>query len=264
MRLFNNYRAFLGKELMENLRTKKFLVMICVFLSFAMTSPLLTRFMGEFLAFMLPGEDEMAMAMANAMGTPTWVDSYIQIYGNLGQIGAITVLLLFMGIILREKRSGTADLVFTKGLQPSAFVLAKFTMAGILILITVIASVLIGYIYTLVLFEYGGNLGHVFLGGLVFGVFMLMMLAIIMLCSAIARSTAISAVLGFFAFFFFIVLSAIPVIGVFTPGTLMAGSPIEITLGHTPDRFIIAFISTILITVLSLLAATKVTATRQM
>jgi len=258
MKPLNNYFTFLGKELTENLRTKKLLVLVCVFLSFAMTSPLLTRFMGEFFALLLPGDE--AEAMLAMFGTPVWIDSYVQLYGNLGQIGAITVLLLFMGSILKEKSSGTADLVFTKGLQPAAFVLAKFTIAGVLVLVTTLISVLVGYVYTVVLFEYGGNIGNVLLGGLVFGVFLLMIVAIIMLCSSFVKSTAISAVLGFSAFFFFIVLTAIPRIGVFTPGMLMASSPISFTLGQVPDGFLVSLIVTIAITILSLWAATKLTA----
>ena len=259
----HNFRAFLGKELMENLRTKRLLVMVCVFLFFAISSPLLTRYMGEFFAMLLPGEDEMSQALVAAMGDPTWMDSYVQLYGNLSQIGALTVLLLFMGIILREKRSGSADLVFTKGLSPFTFVMAKFTMAGLMTLAVTLVSVVVGYVYTLLLFDYGGNIGNVLLGGLAFGIFLLMMLAITILCSAFAKSTAVSAVLGLAAFFFFIFISAIPRIGRFSPGNLLAGIPIDITLGNSPDGFAISVIVAAVITAIALWAAARITATRQ-
>jgi len=260
VRNMSNFRVFLVKEFMENLRTKRLLVLACVFLFFAMTSPLLTRYMGEFFAMIMPAGDEMGAAVIAAMGTPTWEDSYIQLYGNLGQIGALTVLLLFMGSILREKRSGSADLVFTKGLGPTAFVLAKFTAAGALTLAMTLVSTLVGYIYTLILFEYGGSIGNVLLGGLAFGIFLMMMLAIVLLCSALAKSTAISAVLGLAAFVFFGFTSVIPRIGRLSPGNLMASSPISLTLGEFPDGFVIMLIITTAITILSLLAAAKITA----
>jgi len=258
----HNYFAFLGKELMENLRTKKLLVLVCVFFSSAITSPLLTRYMGEFFALLLPADDEIGQLMAAALGAMTWADSYAQLYGNLGQMGALTILLLFMGIILREKSSGTADLVFTKGLQPSVFVLAKFTVSGLITLAVTFASVLIGYVYTLLLFEYAGSLVHVLMGGLVFGVFLLMMLAVITFCSAIAKSTPISAVLGLAAFMFFGFTAIIPRIGRFSPGTLMAAFPLEITAGRMPDGLGVNIAITVAIAIVSLWGATAVSAKR--
>jgi len=256
----NNFRAFLGKELMENLRTKRLLVMLCVFLFFAISSPLLARYMGELFALLLPGEDEMSQSLLAIMGEPVWMDSYGQLYANLGQLGALTVLLLYMGSILREKRDGSADLVFTKGLGSGAFVLAKFTVAGALTLGVTLASVLVGYIYTLLLFGYGGNIIDVLLGGLAFGAFLLMLLAVTLLCSAVAKSTAVSAVLGLSVFFLLIFISALPRIGRFSPGNLLASGPFEITLGHSPDGFAVMMAITIAITVISLWAAAGITA----
>ena len=258
----HNYLAFLGKEFMESIRTKKLLVLICVFFFFAITSPLLTRYMGEFFALLIPSYDEMGQLLVAAMGEMTWVDSYAQLYGNLGQMGALTILLLFMGIVLRERSTGTADLVFTKGLQPSVFVLAKFTVSGVITLAVTLVSILISYVYTLLLFEYGGNLGHVLAGGLVFGVFLLMMLAVIILCSSLAKSTAVSAVFGLSAFVFFGFITIIPRLGQFSPGALMAAYPLDVTFGSIPEGIGINIIVAIAITVLALWGATVISAKR--
>ena len=259
----HNFRVFLFKELMENLLTKKVFVLACVFLFFAMTAPLLTRFMGEFLAFVIPGDDTAGQAMAAMMGEMGWQDSYAQFYGNIGQIGVFTILLLFMGIILREKQTGSIDLVFTKGLSPAAFVLSKFTVASILTVIMAVVAVVICFAYTLVLFDEGGQLEFVLLGALVFGVFACMIVAITIFCSAFAKSTATSAVMGMFIYLSIIVIGSIPHIGRFSPSGLAVAMPTQITMGIMPDDLILGVVMAVVISALALWAATYLTATKQ-
>ena len=256
----HNARTFWMKELTENLRTKRLLVLMCVFIFFAITGPLMVRYMSEFLALFIPGDDETGQALLEAMGTPTWQDSLIAYYGNLGQIGALTVLLLYMGTILREKRSGTADLVMTKGLSPLVFVLAKFDVAAVMILVTNFIALSVSYAYTLLLFEDVGSFVHVLWGGAAFSVFLLMILAITIFTSALAKSTAMAAVLGFLAFMILGIISAVPRIGVYSPGSLMMQAPIVLTFGEVPDRFVAGIVIAVLISALCLWGAVRLTA----
>jgi len=260
----NSYATFLVKELVENLRAKRLLALVCVFMFFAVASPLLARYIGEFFALLMPaGDDDAAQALAAAfLGEPNWQESYAQFYGNIGQIGTLTVILLFMGTILREKRDGTADLVFTKGLSPSAFVLAKFTAAGLLTTATAVAAALVCHAYTLLLFGSGARTGHALLGALGLAVFLLMMLAVVTLCSALAKSAAASAIMGLFAFLAFGFTSVIPRFGRFSPGSLMASIPVETTLGGQAGDFAANVAVAAAMAALSLWGAARVTATR--
>ena len=247
-----NYFVFLQKEMTENLRTKKVLALACVFLFFAFSSPLLARFMQEFMAWAMAGEAGVEVEALLAMiPPPVWVDSYAQFYGNMSQIGAITIVLLFMSTVLREKRSGTADLVFSKGLSAASFILAKFTLASALAVICLIVSVLVAYLYTYILFEYAGQMLHVLMGGLAYGLFLLMVLSVVILCSAIAKSTALSAVLGFFSFIFLLLINSIPRVGRFFPGNL-ASRNLEITMGTYYGELVINIIAAIAVITLSL------------
>ena len=257
----SNYYTFLGKELMENLRTKKVLVLACVFAFFAITSPLLARYLIEFIG-LFAGGDEMMETMIAAMGTPHWSESYMQLYSNFSQIGSITIILIYMGTIMREKSSGTADLVFTKGLSPTAFVLAKFTVAGIIIIIATMASVFIAYVYTLMLFEDGGQIGNVLVSGLIFTVFLLMLLAINMLFSALAKSSGTCAVFGLLTYFALALSTILMRIGQYSPGALMS-SPLQVSTGTYPDGLVVSIIVAVVFTVLSLWAAVSLTAKRQ-
>ena len=46
----NGYAAFLKKELTENLKNHRFLILFAVFVIFGLTSPFLARFMPEILS----------------------------------------------------------------------------------------------------------------------------------------------------------------------------------------------------------------------
>ena len=245
-----NYCAFLQKEWMEFFRNKRFLGLAAVFLMFAFSSPILARFMLEFLAMLVPGEEMFQMLLPE----PAWTDSYAQFYGNIEQIGSITMILLFMGIISSEKQRGTADLMFTKGLSRMSFVLSKFTVLAISVLITTMISVLIVFAYTFLLFDTAGNFPHVLLGGFVFFLFLLFLLALIILCSTFAKTNVSAALFAFLGFLGAVFISSIPRIGTYLPGRLLAYSRM-ITFGETPEGLLICILVTLLLTAATLYLA---------
>ena len=260
---FDNFFIFLAKEFMENLRTKRLLVLICVFMFFAISGPVLTRYMPEIFALLIPAGDEMGQAMLDVMGEPTWQDSFVQLYGNLGQIGSLTVILLFMGAILREKRSGTADIMLSKSLTPLEFVLAKYASAALLVLGTVVLSIFVSTVYTFVLFGEIGSIVDILLGSLAFSAFLLFMLAITLLCSAYAKSTGTAAVFSLMMWAFFGFIAVLPRIGIYTPATLMTGTPAALTLGTPPQGVWITLIVTLVLADCALLLATRIITKRQ-
>jgi len=247
-----NYRVFLQKEWMEFFRNKRFLGLAAVFLMFAFSSPILARFMLEFLAMLLPGEELFQMLLP----TPAWTDSYAQFYSNIEQIGSITMILLFMGVISSEKQRGTADLMFTKGLCRMSFVLSKFTVLAVSVFVTTMVSVLTVFGYTLLLFDTAGDFGNVLFGGFVFFLFFLFLLSLIVLCSTVAKSSVSAALFGFLAFLGIIFISSIPWIGTYLPGRLLSHSRM-ITFGQTPDGLLICILVTLLLTAATLYLAIR-------
>ena len=252
MKSLANSSAFTAKEIMENMRTKKLLVLLCVFIFLAILSALTARFMGEIMAAVMSAEGatEMIIVLPDAV----WTDSYAQLYSNLTQIGIIALIMLYMGSILREKSSGTVDLMMAKGLTPAAFVFSKFAVAAAITLLSLLVAVLVTYVYTLVLFEYGGQIGNVLFGAVPFAVFLLTMLAITMMWSAIAKSTATSAVLGLCSFFAMMLFDFVPWLGRFMPGTLL-GHGVVMSAGVTPEGVVVQIVVALMIMVLALWVA---------
>jgi len=215
----NSGRAFATKEITESIRTKRLFVLAIVFIFLAIMGVIMARFAGEILEALISADG--ATGMTITMPPPVWSDSYAQLYSGLTEIGMISLIMLYMGAILREKRTGTIDLMMAKGLTPAAFVGAKFAVAVLTALAVLFVSVMVTYVYTLLLFEYAGQIGNVLFGALPFGVYMLMILATTMMWSAIAKSTAVSAVLGLVTLFSFTLLNFIPRFGGFMPARLL-------------------------------------------
>lgn len=113
------YLAFVKKELLEQVRTYKLLILFLVFFIFGMLSPLMAKLMPEILS-------QMPMdGITITIPDPTAIDSYSQFFKNLTQMGLIVLVLLFSGTLTTELSKGTLINVLTKGLTRYAVILAK-------------------------------------------------------------------------------------------------------------------------------------------
>jgi len=222
-----NYFTFMQKEITENLRTKRFFALACVFFLFAMLSPLMIRYMPEIMEALLGDDLNFGFFM-----TTTWRESYADFFGSIATFGGLTVILVFMGSILRERRNNTIDLLVTKGLNSAQFIMAKFTIAAIGIFVIFAVSVAIAAAYTYALFESIGYISDLIAGSAVLLVYLLLLLAIALFFSTVAKSTAIAAVLSLGAYFLLSILSAIPRIGAYSPGNLVSAN-INIVTGFS-------------------------------
>jgi len=237
----SNFSTFMAKEWRENLRTKRVLVLSCVFLIVAISTPLITRFMGEFMAIFITDADDATQALINIFGNLGWRDSYAQFYSQFDLV-LFGIIFMYMGITSREISSGTASLLFSKGLGFWPFTLAKFVMTNVLLAVIAMVSVLVAHIYTVILFEEGGALGDVLLGGLVFCIGLLVLLAIILFCSSQTKSSAVSGGMAVGIYFGLMLVSAIPNVGRFSPINLFR-YPVAISAGYRVEDLWAALIS---------------------
>lgn len=218
----NGFLAFFQKEWLELIRTKKLSIFLGIFALFGMMSPILSRYMQEIITA------SMGDQLPFAVSPTTWVDSYSQLYSNLSQMGALSVIFIFMGCVVGEKQSGSAALTLTKNLSYTTFVVAKFLAAAVLMIVSVVMAVFLCYAYTYYLFGYAGEIKKVLTGGFTYCVFGLVLLSATVLSSTIAKGTAISALLSLGAFLLLIVSNYVPIIGTYLPGALMAKT-LEVT-----------------------------------
>lgn len=211
------YLALLRKELLEQWRTRKVIVVLAVFLLFGLTSPLLARFVSE-IVMSVPGAEQFA----GLIPEPKAADAVAQYIENITQFGFILTLLLAMGLIAGEKERGTAAMALSKPLPRWAFVLSKFDALALVFLPAILLAALGAGTYTNLLFDPGLALGPFLLGNVLLWLWLLAMAAAVLLGSAVGRTTLIAAGLGLLFSVGLLIGGAFPQAAGLLPGGLVA------------------------------------------
>lgn len=141
----NGYIAFVKKEFMENIKNYRFFILFAVFLTFGIASAFLAKFTPEILS---------ALAADMEMNSePVALDAWKQFYKNISGVGFSAFIILYGSCLSTEYSKGTLILMVTKGLSRKAVILAKFTVAAILMTLCYWVSYGAAYGYTAYLWD---------------------------------------------------------------------------------------------------------------
>ncbi len=219
--------TLLRKELLEQWRTRRFLVIAAVLVVFGLTSPLMARYLPEIIRGL--GGQQMMEELAQMIPPPTVADAVGQYVKNCFQFGVILALLVPMGAVVGEKDRGTAPLLLSKPVSRAAFLLAKFVAVAAVFLVGILLAALGAYCYTGVLFQWL-DAGRFLLFNLLFWLNLLVYVALTLLGSTLARSTVAAGGITFAAYMVLWLLGAIPQLGKHLPDAL-AGWGTKLALG---------------------------------
>lgn len=139
-------KVMIKKEFNEIFKTSKIFILPLILLFFGFSSPILTKMMPELLSGLM---DEMQIILPDQ----TWMDSYIQFFGNITQIGFIAIILVFMNTITEEKSKNTIILVLSKPISRTWFIMSKFIVNSIFLNTSILISYFATAFYTNILFE---------------------------------------------------------------------------------------------------------------
>lgn len=210
------FMAVLRKELIEQWRTYRLLIVAVVLFLFGLTSPLLARYTPEMLAAI----PNLPAGLAGAIPKPTINDAIGQYIKNMSQFGILLSLLMTMGAVAQEKERGTAALILTRPVSRETFLLAKFIALALTFGAATLLAALGCWYYTYLLFSalpWGGFLA---LNGLMLLVF-LVYIAMTLLCSTLVRSQTGAGGLAFLGLILLAVLGAIPALAKHLPSKLI-------------------------------------------
>ena len=203
------------KEILELWRTNRLLVILVVFVFFGLLSPLTAKLTPELIRLIPEGE-----RIAELIPPPSFNDAIVQYNKNISQFGVVLALLMTMGAVAQEKDKGTAALMLSKPLSRSAFLGAKFVALGLAFMIGLVASAASAYYYTMLLFEAPAVSSWLALNGLMF-LYLLVFVALTLLCSTVSRSLIVAGGLGFGAMVIVSLLGLLSVVGDYMPGQLL-------------------------------------------
>lgn len=246
----------LRKELLQQWRTKRVLVVTAVFTLFGLISPLIANFTPELLRSISGAEQ-----FADLVPTPTTADAVSQYIKNITQFGFIIAVLQGMGAVAGEKEKGTAALILSKPLPRWAFLLSKFVAQALVYLLGFALAAVGAYYYTLVLFE-PLALGPFLLGNLLLLLWLLAFAAVTLLGSAVTDSTGAAAAVALAGAVVLLLAGSLPRVGALAPGGLVTWAG-QLGLDTAVQANGGALAVTIVVVVLSLIAALAVFETQE-
>lgn len=233
---------FLKKELLEFIRTPKLIILGSLFVFFSIIGPLTAKYLNELIAAFATDIDVL-------FPDPTYVQSWEQFYSNMTSIVLIVLIIMVAGIVSGEKAKGSIDLVLTKRLTRRGFILAKCIASFMLFTLLYGVALLIHIYYTHVLFDrvFYENVWLSILSIYMLGIFFI---SFSILMSILIKSTTHAALLAFFAYAVFNILTLLSDLNTYNP---MGALPIA--LDHLAGKEVSGSLS---VNLLVLLAATIV------
>ncbi len=250
----NGFAAFLRKEWVEALRSYRILILGAVFLLLGIMNPLSAKFLPELVNAMMP--EGMTIALAQ----PQALDSYLQFFKNVPQIGLIVLVVVFSGMLPRELQNGTLVNLLTKGLTRSSVALAKLLCSILLWSGAYLLCFVVTYGYTVFLFP-GERVTGLGLAALCLWLFGVLLLSVAFLGGVLFKNSYGSLLLtaGFTGALF--LLNILPQAQRVNPVMLASGCAALLNAGAPPGDFTLPIVfaagGTVLFTVLSVLLFRK-------
>jgi ABC-2 type transport system permease protein len=149
----NGFLVLLRKEIKEQFKTSKVIVVAAVFLFFGLGTPLLVKYMPLLL------ETAGTAGVTIEMPDPTSAEALVEYSSTMAQFGVLMAVLVAMGAIAKEAETGTALMVLSKPVGRLAFILAKLKAEVFTFFLAFLLGGLACWGYTLILFGDANVLG---------------------------------------------------------------------------------------------------------
>lgn len=240
-----NYFTFLKKELLESIRTYKMFILLIVFLLLGIMNPLIAKLTPEIVETAMPAGMDITVA------APTAMDSWLQFYKNVGQIGVLVIVLVLSGMLSAELSKGTLINLLTKGLSRSVVILAKYTYMILMWTAGYALSYLVTWGYTVFLFP-KDSAANVLLSAFFLWVFGVFLLAVLMLGAVLSGNSYGGLLITGGVFVICMLLNMFPVVHKFNPLTLGSDNVALIQNTVKPGEFFPAVGTAVIIVVLAI------------
>jgi ABC-2 type transport system permease protein len=204
------------KEILEQWRTKKILVLCIIFLFVAIASPILAKLTPELLKnISVPG-------MVIKLPEPTFRDAIDQFMKNLSQVALLVLIFLVAGAVSDEKNKKTLEILLTKPISRTKFIFSKFIGYFLSISLVFVVTGGLFYSYTSVIFGQFDLVKFLFLAGLTL-LYILMMVSVTILASAVLGNSIVAGGVGFSIYLIFgTVFGFIPGLKEYSPNIIFS------------------------------------------
>lgn len=203
----------LKKEIREQLRTYRLVIVGGIFLMFGLSTPLTLKYLPQILK-------NTGEGVVIEMPPPTAAQSLTEYAGTIGQVGVLVAVLVAMGCIANELRLGTAVMTLSKPVSRGAFVGAKLIAMSLTFLISLAVASVFCFAYTVWLIEDASIMAFIGLN-LLLGLFLVFCVAVTLLLSSLFKSSLAAGGIAMAVLLSQALLGAVPVIGDFMPNKIL-------------------------------------------
>lgn len=203
------------KEFFEATRNYKLFIIPIVFMLLAAMQPLTFYYMPDLMKMAVFTEGTIIQ-----IPLPSAEEAVNSIYLQLAQLGLIILILVSMGTISNELKSGVAETILTKPISRTHYLASKWIFYFTLTIISSILGVIAGNYYTAYLIGTVDWL-PIIISGLYFLIFMLLFVAFTLFLSTIFRSGIVAGVIAIVANFVFTILASFSLKFWFLPSYLL-------------------------------------------
>ena len=203
----------LKKEIKEQLRTHRLLVMGGVLTLFSVLSPLMSYFMPEIMK--MSGETAQI-----ELPPPTSLRVLNDYAGTIAQFGMLIVVLIAMGAVANELKHGTALVTLSKPVNYGAFVTAKFVAMSLTLLASILIAATSCFGYTVWLIGGASVLPYIGLN-LLASLFLMFCLAMTLVFSSLFKSSLAAGGMALGTAIGLGIIASLPVIGDLLPSKIL-------------------------------------------
>lgn len=176
------FKAYFKKEMLEAVRTYKYLILFVGTIFWALLDQLLLKLMPILL------RSTLAVDMTSLLPGLTRDTAFQNFAGDLFEIGTLFFGFTLMGLLASEIRFKRLIFPYTSGVRPAGMVLAKYIHYAVVLTIFIFIAFLTNYFYTVQLFE-GGilSVGIVLQSATLYAVYYCVLLSILLYLSSLFK-----------------------------------------------------------------------------
>ncbi len=254
----SGFAAVCRKELLEQVRTFRFLIVLVALVLVGLGSPLLAKVMPELLS-RFAGDDTGGVQLL-LLKEPGVTDALFQYQKNMA---LVPLLVIFVNIatLSGERGRGTLPMLLVKPVSRGTVLLAKAVVPLALIVAGTAIAAAGCLLYTTILFGEVDVAGFLLVNALLLLSFTAY-LALTLFGSVVTPTVAASAGVGLGGYVLLALLGALPGIGRYTPAGL-GSAVVDLTLGRDTPHLAGSVVATALITVALFVAAERIFARQE-
>lgn len=182
--------ALIKKEILELIRTKRFLIVSLIFITLGVLSP--------YTAKLLPNILNEINNIAVEVPEPTLFDSWYQFFKSISQLGLVVLVIFSINILLEEFKQSTLTIIIVRGGNIGNVILGKFVVYSLAWMVLLSLAGFVCFLLTSYLWSYD-YMVEIILGIFNIFIFGIMLISILIIASVMFKN--MGSVLGFMIFF---------------------------------------------------------------